>query len=134
MCVLLIVRYLISSITNAIFTCFVWCIFARYERFLKIMILSVLKNTHRPVKFWFIKNYLSPPFKVKHFFFFYIGNSKQNLTRLLDIIELLWSSYVHTGSYSPHVPRVWFRIWTNHIQMAYLVAQAERKAANNLGI
>ncbi|XP_058771792.1 UDP-glucose:glycoprotein glucosyltransferase-like [Vicia villosa] len=34
-----------------------------YERFLKIMILSVLKNTHRPVKFWFIKNYLSPPFK-----------------------------------------------------------------------
>ncbi|KAL2942987.1 UDP-glucose:glycoprotein glucosyltransferase [Bienertia sinuspersici] len=34
-----------------------------YERFLKIMILSVLKNTHRPVKFWFIKNYLSPKFK-----------------------------------------------------------------------
>ncbi|KAI4296235.1 hypothetical protein L6164_036209 [Bauhinia variegata] len=34
-----------------------------YERFLKIMILSVLKNTHRPLKFWFIKNYLSPPFK-----------------------------------------------------------------------
>ncbi|KAL0548907.1 hypothetical protein IC582_013384 [Cucumis melo] len=34
-----------------------------YERFLKIMILSVLKNTHRPVKFWFIKNYLSPQFK-----------------------------------------------------------------------
>ncbi|KAL0365044.1 UNVERIFIED_CONTAM: UDP-glucose:glycoprotein glucosyltransferase [Sesamum angustifolium] len=35
-----------------------------YERFLKIMILSVLKNTNRPVKFWFIKNYLSPQFKV----------------------------------------------------------------------
>ncbi|KAL0335230.1 UNVERIFIED_CONTAM: UDP-glucose:glycoprotein glucosyltransferase [Sesamum radiatum] len=35
----------------------------RYERFLKIMILSVLKNTNRPVKFWFIKNYLSPQFK-----------------------------------------------------------------------
>ncbi|KAG6391795.1 hypothetical protein SASPL_149555 [Salvia splendens] len=34
-----------------------------YERFLKIMILSVLKNTDRPVKFWFIKNYLSPQFK-----------------------------------------------------------------------
>ncbi|KAF5177305.1 UDP-glucose:glycoprotein glucosyltransferase [Thalictrum thalictroides] len=34
-----------------------------YERFLKIMILSVLKNTPRPVKFWFIKNYLSPQFK-----------------------------------------------------------------------
>lgn len=38
--------------------------FGRYERFLKIMILSVLKNTNRPVKFWFIKNYLSPQFKV----------------------------------------------------------------------
>ncbi|XP_037406433.1 UDP-glucose:glycoprotein glucosyltransferase-like isoform X2 [Triticum dicoccoides] len=34
-----------------------------YERFLKIMILSVLKKTQRPVKFWFIKNYLSPQFK-----------------------------------------------------------------------
>lgn len=34
-----------------------------YERFLKIMILSVLKNCDRPVKFWFIKNYLSPQFK-----------------------------------------------------------------------
>ncbi|CAL1385560.1 unnamed protein product [Linum trigynum] len=34
-----------------------------YERFLRIMILSVLKNTQRPVKFWFIKNYLSPQFK-----------------------------------------------------------------------
>ncbi|VAH04245.1 unnamed protein product [Triticum turgidum subsp. durum] len=33
------------------------------ERFLKIMILSVLKKTQRPVKFWFIKNYLSPQFK-----------------------------------------------------------------------
>ena len=33
-----------------------------YERFLKIMIQSVLKNTERPVKFWFIKNYLSPGF------------------------------------------------------------------------
>ncbi|GAB2283600.1 hypothetical protein Dimus_018106 [Dionaea muscipula] len=34
-----------------------------YERFLKIMILSVLRSTQRPVKFWFIKNYLSPQFK-----------------------------------------------------------------------
>lgn len=26
--------------------------------------LSVLKHTHNPVKFWFLKNYLSPIFKV----------------------------------------------------------------------
>lgn len=36
-----------------------------YERFLRIMMLSVLKNTKTPVKFWFLKNYLSPAFKVE---------------------------------------------------------------------
>lgn len=35
-----------------------------YERFLKIMMLSVLKQTKTPVKFWFLKNYLSPQIKV----------------------------------------------------------------------
>ena len=35
-----------------------------YERFLRIMMLSVLKNTQSKVKFWFLKNYLSPSFKV----------------------------------------------------------------------
>ncbi|XP_069323188.1 UDP-glucose:glycoprotein glucosyltransferase 2 [Eulemur rufifrons] len=34
-----------------------------YERFLRIMMLSVLRNTKTPVKFWFLKNYLSPAFK-----------------------------------------------------------------------
>ncbi|KAK9765247.1 killer toxin resistant protein, variant 2 [Basidiobolus ranarum] len=34
-----------------------------YERFLSIMILSVLKNTNSTVKFWFIENFLSPSFK-----------------------------------------------------------------------
>ncbi|KAL8187543.1 UNVERIFIED_CONTAM: UDP-glucose:glycoprotein glucosyltransferase 1, partial [Gekko kuhli] len=34
-----------------------------YERFLRIMMLSVLKQTKTPVKFWFLKNYLSPTFK-----------------------------------------------------------------------
>ncbi|CAN7998165.1 unnamed protein product, partial [Ixodes pacificus] len=34
-----------------------------YERLLRIMMLSVLKNTKTPVKFWFLKNYLSPTFK-----------------------------------------------------------------------
>lgn len=33
-----------------------------YERFLKIMILSSTKTASRPVKFWFLKNYLSPKF------------------------------------------------------------------------
>ncbi|VDN59239.1 unnamed protein product [Dracunculus medinensis] len=34
-----------------------------YERFMRIMILSVMKNTKYPVKFWLLKNYLSPNFK-----------------------------------------------------------------------
>lgn len=34
-----------------------------YERLLRIMMLSVLKNTKTAVKFWFLKNYLSPHFK-----------------------------------------------------------------------
>lgn len=34
-----------------------------YERFLRIMMLSVLEHTKTPVKFWFLKNYLSPTFK-----------------------------------------------------------------------
>lgn len=34
-----------------------------YERLLRIMMVSVLKNTKTPVKFWFLKNYLSPNFK-----------------------------------------------------------------------
>ncbi|KAI9296172.1 hypothetical protein K502DRAFT_348257 [Neoconidiobolus thromboides FSU 785] len=34
-----------------------------YERFLSVMMLSVLKNTKSNVKFWFIENFLSPNFK-----------------------------------------------------------------------
>lgn len=33
-----------------------------YERLLRIMMLSLLKHTKSPVKFWFLKNYLSPQF------------------------------------------------------------------------
>lgn len=38
-----------------------------YERFLKIMMLSVIKHTKSPVKFWFLKNYLSPTLKVSDY-------------------------------------------------------------------
>jgi len=34
-----------------------------YERLQKIMVLSVIKNTQSRVKFWFIKNYMSPQHK-----------------------------------------------------------------------
>lgn len=35
-----------------------------YERFLSIMIVSVMNHTESTVKFWFIENFLSPEFKV----------------------------------------------------------------------
>jgi UDP-glucose:glycoprotein glucosyltransferase len=31
-------------------------------KFLRVMMQSVLANTKNPVKFWFLKNYLSPKF------------------------------------------------------------------------
>ena len=34
-----------------------------YERFVKIMMLSVLKRTNNPVTFWLLENFLSPDFK-----------------------------------------------------------------------
>jgi len=34
-----------------------------YERFLKIMMLSVLRSTRNPVKFWFLANFASPQFR-----------------------------------------------------------------------
>jgi UDP-glucose:glycoprotein glucosyltransferase len=34
-----------------------------YERFLKIMMLSVTKRTSSKVKFWLFENFLSPTFK-----------------------------------------------------------------------
>eukprot|EP01125_Pyxidicula_operculata_P008115 TRINITY_DN2750_c0_g1_i10.p1 TRINITY_DN2750_c0_g1~~TRINITY_DN2750_c0_g1_i10.p1 ORF type:complete len:445 (+),score=130.96 TRINITY_DN2750_c0_g1_i10:104-1438(+) len=34
-----------------------------YERFMKIMMLSVVKHTKQPVKFWLLSNFLSPGFK-----------------------------------------------------------------------
>eukprot|EP01116_Phalansterium_solitarium_P000089 TRINITY_DN10057_c0_g1_i1.p1 TRINITY_DN10057_c0_g1~~TRINITY_DN10057_c0_g1_i1.p1 ORF type:complete len:1540 (+),score=753.29 TRINITY_DN10057_c0_g1_i1:74-4693(+) len=60
-----------------------------YERFLKIMILSVLKTTNNPVKFWLIANFLSPKFKdfiphyAKHYNFEY------------ELVTYKWPSWLH---------------------------------------
>ncbi|XWS40030.1 hypothetical protein CRYUN_Cryun18bG0105000 [Craigia yunnanensis] len=60
-----------------------------YERFTKIMILSVLKNTRRPVKFWFIKNYLSPQFKDV------IPNMAQEYGFEYELITYKWPTWLH---------------------------------------
>ncbi|XP_031384011.1 UDP-glucose:glycoprotein glucosyltransferase [Punica granatum] len=60
-----------------------------YERFLKIMILSVLKNTRRPVKFWFIKNYLSPQFKDV------IPHMAQEYGFDYELVTYKWPTWLH---------------------------------------
>ncbi|KAL3281194.1 hypothetical protein HHI36_004410 [Cryptolaemus montrouzieri] len=60
-----------------------------YERFLRIMMLSVLKNTKTPVKFWFLKNYLSPqikdflPYMAKEYGFEY------------ELVQYKWPRWLH---------------------------------------
>uniref|UniRef100_A0A915PNT4 UDP-glucose:glycoprotein glucosyltransferase n=1 Tax=Setaria digitata TaxID=48799 RepID=A0A915PNT4_9BILA len=60
-----------------------------YERFLRIMILSVMKHTKHPVKFWLLKNYLSPNFKetlpqmANHYGFHY------------EFVEYRWPRWLH---------------------------------------
>ncbi|CAG9534356.1 unnamed protein product [Cercopithifilaria johnstoni] len=60
-----------------------------YERFLRIMILSVMKHTKHPVNFWLLKNYLSPNFKetlpemARHYGFKY------------EFIEYRWPRWLH---------------------------------------
>lgn len=60
-----------------------------YERFIRIMMLSVLKNTKTPVKFWFLKQYLSPtlkdflPHMAAHYGFEY------------ELVQYKWPRWLH---------------------------------------
>ncbi|KAI6232348.1 UDP-glucose:glycoprotein glucosyltransferase 1 [Aphelenchoides besseyi] len=63
-----------------------------YERFLRIMMLSVIKNTKHPVKFWLLNNYLSPQFR-------------DSLPRLaahykfeFELVEYKWPRWLHQQS------------------------------------
>lgn len=58
--VLILAPFVLSALTPPVYLFFL---------LLRIMMLSVLKNTKTPVKFWFLKNYLSPAFKVGFFYF-----------------------------------------------------------------
>lgn len=60
-----------------------------YERLLRIMMLSVLKNTNTPVKFWFLKNYLSPSFK--DFLPYYA--EKYNFD--YELVQYKWPRWLH---------------------------------------
>ncbi|XP_022095271.1 UDP-glucose:glycoprotein glucosyltransferase 1-like isoform X2 [Acanthaster planci] len=60
-----------------------------YERFLRIMMLSVLKNTKSPVKFWFLKNYLSPTFKE------FIPHMAAEYGFEYELVQYKWPRWLH---------------------------------------
>lgn len=60
-----------------------------YERFLRIMMLSVLKNTKSKVKFWFLKNYLSPTFKD------FIPHMAQHYGFEYELVQYKWPRWLN---------------------------------------
>ncbi|XP_036880881.2 UDP-glucose:glycoprotein glucosyltransferase 2 isoform X1 [Manis javanica] len=60
-----------------------------YERFLRIMMLSVLRNTKTPVKFWFLKNYLSPRFKEV------IPHMAKEYGFQYELVQYRWPHWLH---------------------------------------
>ncbi|KAK5861052.1 hypothetical protein PBY51_022477 [Eleginops maclovinus] len=60
-----------------------------YERFLRIMMLSVLRHTKTPVKFWFLKNYLSPSFKET------ISDMAESLGFQYELVQYKWPRWLH---------------------------------------
>ncbi|XP_059489463.1 UDP-glucose:glycoprotein glucosyltransferase isoform X2 [Neocloeon triangulifer] len=60
-----------------------------YERFLRIMMLSVIKHTKTPVKFWFLKNYLSPTFKD------FLPHMAKEYGFEYGLVEYKWPRWLH---------------------------------------
>ena len=60
-----------------------------YERFIRIMMLSVLKNTKTPVKFWFLKNYLSPTLKD------FLPHMAKEYGFEYELVEYKWPRWLH---------------------------------------
>ncbi|XP_061549023.1 UDP-glucose:glycoprotein glucosyltransferase 2 isoform X5 [Phycodurus eques] len=60
-----------------------------YERFLRIMMLSVFRHTKTPVKFWFLKNYLSPSFKET------ISHMAEAYGFQYELVQYKWPRWLH---------------------------------------
>ncbi|XP_061648088.1 UDP-glucose:glycoprotein glucosyltransferase 2 isoform X4 [Phyllopteryx taeniolatus] len=60
-----------------------------YERFLRIMMLSVFRHTKTPVKFWFLKNYLSPSFKET------ISHMAESYGFQYELVQYKWPRWLH---------------------------------------
>jgi len=60
-----------------------------YERFLKIMMLSVIKHTTAPVKFWILSNFLSPGFKQ------IIPKLAEHYGFQVELVTYKWPEWLH---------------------------------------
>lgn len=60
-----------------------------YERLLRIMMLSLLKHTKQPVKFWFLKNYLSPQFKD------FLPAMSREYDFKYELVQYKWPRWLH---------------------------------------
>jgi UDP-glucose:glycoprotein glucosyltransferase len=64
-----------------------------YERFLKIMMLSVVKSTKAPIKFWLLNNFLSPKFKA------FIPRLAKKHGFEYELVTYKWPSWLHQQAY-----------------------------------
>lgn len=60
-----------------------------YERLLRIMMLSLLKHTKSPVKFWFLKNYLSPQF------IDFLPHMAKEYNFQYELVQYKWPRWLH---------------------------------------
>lgn len=60
-----------------------------YERLLRIMMVSLLKHTKSPVKFWFLKNYLSPQFTD------FLPHMAKEYNFQYELVQYKWPRWLH---------------------------------------
>ncbi|XP_017485458.1 PREDICTED: UDP-glucose:glycoprotein glucosyltransferase [Rhagoletis zephyria] len=60
-----------------------------YERLMRIMMISVLKHTNSPVKFWFLKNYLSPQFTD------FLPHMAREYGFQYELVQYKWPRWLH---------------------------------------
>jgi len=60
-----------------------------YERFLKIMMQSVVSNTKSKVKFWFLSNFLSPQFKA------FVPKMAERMGFEVELVTYQWPKWLH---------------------------------------
>ncbi|XP_013111446.1 UDP-glucose:glycoprotein glucosyltransferase [Stomoxys calcitrans] len=60
-----------------------------YERLLRIMMVSAMKHTKSPVKFWFLKNYLSPQFTD------FLPHMAKEYGFQYELVQYKWPRWLH---------------------------------------